>query len=375
MKKIIKKIILSIIYRLPFKNWIVLESAPDLSDNTEAVFNEMIRRGVNNKYRLFWFCYDRFEKRTRIKNVRYVYKRSFSRFLILNLSRMVVSCNRFVYSERPNAVNVYLGHGNPLKNTKGYYLIPEAYHYILATSEGMKKIRADFYNYDTEKIIPLGYPRNDVFSANPLDLHTFFKADFDKVIVWYPTVRQFKGGLTTGSSHALPIVWDKQKALQLNEIAKKERVLIVLKPHFAQNLDCIRSLDMSNIQFIDDSFFEKNKISSYRFVGSCDALLTDFSSIYYDYTLCDKPIGLIWEDYNEYQKNPGFAVDMNYMMKGGYKIYNLEDFSSFIGEVANNVDSLCNERRAIRDFANYSSDGKNSARVVDFLMSKLPLKS
>ena len=97
------------------------------------------------------------------------------------------------------------------------------------------------------------------------------------------------------------------------------------------------------------------------------------SSIYYDYTLCDKPIGLIWEDYEEYAEKPGFVVDMDYMMKGGVKIYDMEDFRSFIRDVAKGIDRLKDERREIRDFANYSTDGKNSKRVVDFIIEQAKL--
>ncbi len=150
-------------------------------------------------------------------------------------------------------------------------------------------------------------------------------------------------------------------------------MLVVLKPHFAQDVSAIKALDLSNIIFISDDFFLQNDITSYRFVGSCDALLTDYSSIYFDYTLCDKPIGLIWEDYEEYAKNPGFAVDMDAAMKGGVKIYTLEELENFVQDVATGVDRLKQERREVRDLYNYSTDGKNSERVVDFLIEKAKL--
>ena len=224
------------------------------------------------------------------------------------------------------------------------------------------------------KFIALGYPRNDALTKERFDLRYFFGNNFHKIIVWYPTVRQFKDGMRTGSKHSIPIIWCEKWVLELNEWAKKFNTLIVLKPHFAQDVENLETLDLSNIVFIDDSFFETNKMSSYQFVGNCDALLTDFSSIYYDYTLCDKPIGLIWEDYDIYKDNPGFAVNMDYMMKGGVKIYNLEDLKAFIKDVSNNVDRLKDERREIRDFANFSADGNNSSRVVDFIVEQLKIR-
>ena len=43
---------------------------------------------------------------------------------------------------------------------------------------------------------------------------------------------------------------------------------------------------------INDSFFIDNDITSYELLAACDSMITDYSSVYFDYTLCDKPIGL-----------------------------------------------------------------------------------
>ena len=36
---------------MPLRNTIMFESVPNLSDNTKAVFDEMIRRNLNKKYK------------------------------------------------------------------------------------------------------------------------------------------------------------------------------------------------------------------------------------------------------------------------------------------------------------------------------------
>ena len=370
IKKILKKIISS----FPFKRIIVFESRPDYSDNTKAVFDEMVKRGLNNKYKLVWLCYDSDTNYYPvIKNVLFInHKKAIARYYILR-SKALICCNHFLKPSCDRQFSIYLCHGNPIKNTKEYYLIPADIKYILASSTEMGNIRCNFYGYDKERIIPLGYPRNDVFANAAIDLQPLFKDhSFRKVIVWYPTFRQGKTQ-QHGYSHSLPLIWDNQTAIRVNECAKENNVLIVLKPHFAQDVSKLISLQLSNLVFINDNFFTEHDITSYQFVGSCDALITDYSSIYYDYTLCDKPIGLIWEDYEEYSKTPGFAVDMSKMMKGGVKIYNFDDFISFICDISQGVDRLKEERRIIRDYANYSTDGKNSKRVVDFIIEKAKL--
>ena len=56
--KFIKKIISSMLYT---KKLMVFESVPDMSDNTKAVFDEMLKRGLNKKYKMVC-VYDCFSK-------------------------------------------------------------------------------------------------------------------------------------------------------------------------------------------------------------------------------------------------------------------------------------------------------------------------
>ena len=60
-------------------------------------------------------------------------------------------------------------------------------------------------------------------------------------------------------------------------------------------------------------------------------------------------------------------------MQGGVKIYTDEDLQHFICDVANGIDSLSDERRKIRDISNYSTDGKSSERVVDYIIKEAGL--
>ena len=372
MKKIIKKLLKMIINILPIRNVIILESAPDLSDNTKPVFDEMIKRGLNKKYKMIWSmrklpndnCLD-------IKNTEYVAAGSKKMLFYKLTAKCFICCNDWLCSIRKGQTSFYLSHGTTIKSLKGYYTIPKSIDYCLSASEDVAFLCENEFLAQKDKIFSLGFPRNDVLTNANRDLKEFFKdVDFDKIIVWYPTYRQHKNGKTVSGGSSLPIIHDSEKARILNECAKENKVLIVLKPHFAQDLSYVKNMELSNIRFIDDSFFIHNKITSYEFVGSCDALITDYSSIYYDYTLCDKPIALIWEDYEEYKSSIGFADGVEDFLKGGEKVYTLEEFKDFVCRVSKGTDLLQNERREVCNRVNYSTDGKNAQRVVDFIIEK-----
>ncbi len=146
-----------------------------------------------------------------------------------------------------------------------------------------------------------------------------------------------------------------------------------MKPHFAQNVSLIKKLNLSNIQIITDDFFTEHGITSYEMLAGSDALITDYSSVYYDYTLRDRPIAVVWEDIEEYKKFPGFAVDLDDYLKGAEKVYNIDELCSFVERIANNEDILQKKRREIRDRVNLSTDGENTKRVVDYIVKKADL--
>ena len=378
LKVTIKKIISRLIKILPasfLMNYIVLESKPDLSDNTKAVFDEMIRRGLNQKYKLIWLVNDTQCKREKKKNVRYIKNDGFLKYWYMFFAKCAISCNGKIYSYRKGQFSMFLGHGIPIKSLRAAEKpMPPEIDYWLATSDNLKELFSYEFYTDFDKGVALGYPRNDAFTNNVIDLHKCFDIDFNKIIVWYPTFRQNHGNISASdSSIALPIIHDSEKAIKLNELAKKEKILIVLKPHFAQDLSYFKDLHLDYIKFIGDDFFVDNNLSSYDFVGNCDALLTDYSSIYFDFMLADKPIGVIWEDFEEYKSRPGFALDMDFYMKGAQKLFSLDDLINFIQEVSEGIDSLKAERTQLKNFVHYSDDGKNSQRVVDFIIEKAGL--
>ena len=365
--------------RMISKPTILFESVPDFADNTRPVYDEMVRRGLGKRFCLVWedrsgepVILNADGSVTSILRDLKPLKRRIRLWSLCNRTTAIVCCNRLRFPTDPTKTTVfYLSHGTPMKSTRNYYTDPGYIDYAFAASEQAAPICSREFNISLEKFAALGFPRNDVFAEAPVDIRPMLNTDCAKVIVWYPTYRQQKDGKQTACAHALPIIYDQQAAIELDRAAAACSTLLVLKPHFAQDVSLIRDLGLKHIRFIDDSFFIEHKISSYRFVNSCDAMITDYSSIYFDYLLADKPVAVTWDDLEEYRKDPGFAVDLDVYMNGAVKVYNVEELISFVRDVAAGRDTLKAERRVIRDTVNYSTDGKNTERVVDFILDKL----
>ena len=376
-KSLLKKILTNLIIFLPGKESIVFESIPNYSDSPIAVYDEFVRRGYDKKYQLVWWHHENHASCARPTNCICLDNSTFIghfRLWYYKLrAKCLVSCNHFLETVKDDQVAVYITHGTVIKQTGAGNVLPDGVDYAIVASNHVKEVMAWDLDADIAKFYGLGYPRNDALQKEDRDLHPLFPVDYQKIVVWYPTFRQNKNGSKTASRNALPILHNAENARKLNDIASRNGVLLVVKPHFAQDISYIEDCNLSHIRFINDSFFEKHQISSYEFVGSCDALITDYSSIYYDFLLCDKPVAAIWEDIEEYRLNPGFAVDVDYYVKGAEKIYNLDDFETFIDHVASGQDILREERAEINALVNHSTDGKNAERVVDFIIEKAKL--
>ena len=100
-------------------------------------------------------------------------------------------------------------------------------------------------------------------------------------------------------------------------------------------------------------------------------MITDYSSVYYDYLLCDKPIGLCFDDYEEFTFQNGFIVDPDYIFSGGEKIYNTEDLLGFINNVSNETDCLKEQRNTIKNVVFKYCDNQSAKRVADYIETKL----
>ena len=112
---------------LPMNDEIVLESNPDMTCNTYALYQYFLKKGLNSKYKLTWVVDDPEQFRDiRIKNVSFI-KRNPSNpvdrmklYVRINRAKAAIACNRpfSTLNAAKGQLNIYLDHGSQLKNMK-----------------------------------------------------------------------------------------------------------------------------------------------------------------------------------------------------------------------------------------------------------------
>ena len=165
----------------------------------------------------------------------------------------------------------------------------------------------------------------------------------------------------------LPCINTKEELMKLNETLKKGNTFIVIKFHPAENIKNLVGLRLSNIKIIKDEELVNRNVTLYQLFTRVDALITDYSSVYFDFCLTKKNIGLAISDYDNYLKEQGeFQYNYKDTIVGSY-MYNNKDLLEFVNDVANDRDKTYKERmKVVKKYDDYR-DGKAAERVYEFI--------
>lgn len=376
MKNAFISLLRSIVSLFPMRNIIIFESVPDMEGNSRAVFDEMMKLNLNKDYRLVWLVdnkkpFDYYKS----ENVYFDYKPTNFLKKVLYLCKYAnvkvkITENACYPKVHYRTVALHLGHGTAIKNTGSLMHIDNKADYVLYQSDSVKNISSELYNLKENQLISLGYPRNDnLIKGSKMNTDENF-------IIWLPTFRKSNTTDRTDSDFdfplGLPIFKDISEVNRLNLILQQYDFTLYIKPHFAANLDTLKVMDFSHVKIIDDNYYKNKNLLFYEFLGMSKALITDYSSVYFDYLLLNKPIGITIDDLEQYQKGIGFVFEDFKKTILGEFIESYSDLEEYIlGCVNSSIEhSYLDERK--NEFNNFTDD-QSAVRVVEFLSEKANL--
>ena len=131
-------------------------------------------------------------------------------------------------------------------------------------------------------------------------------------------------------------------------------------------------IHFSNIILISQDLKYEMNVSTANLMQSFDAMITDYSAAYHEYTLLNRPIALTIDDFEEYSSKTGFVFDYFDWIKGVY-LKNSTDLIHFIEDISNGIDSAKNEREKAIHRIHKHVDNQSTKRVLYFLIDKANL--
>lgn len=375
LKNSIKKLILPLfktlngINKIFYKNKhkIVLYSNLGFKDNVKALYDYLIENNYNVDYEIVCSINDYKEyKKNKIDNVRFTSNKK-GVFHFLTSKYFFYSFGKYPIKPSKKQMVINIWHGTPLKKIGNLengkeHIDYNFFSYVLATSDIFANVMKDAFTCNTNQVIICGHPRNDMlFKYND----TMFESR-DKLILWLPTHRNHNiaDGVDKDNS-GIPIFYNHNTMSKLNDYLKELNIQLVIKLHLRQGYDESEYKQYEHINIWTDEDFSNNDINLYKFLGNADALVTDYSSVYFDYLLLNRPIAFTINDIERYSDERGFVFANPERYMPGQKIKSEDQFYGFLTNVSEGNDEYKTERDKINKLVNYYTDGKNCKRVLD----------
>ena len=367
----------------PNENIILFESSNgrNYTGNPKSVYEEILNQGLDKEIKCVW-SFD--QTNTEIKGNAKKVKRSFFKFLYYSLrSGAWVFDSRHLYYLRKNKKTKYIQtwHGTPLKklgldmdyiDMSGNQDINQ-YHeefrnntilwqYLISQNSYSSEIFRHAFDFKGE-MLEIGYPRNDILinknNAEDIDeIKTRLNIPKDKKVILYaPTWRDNEYYEKGKYKFATEMDFDQMKS-ELSD----EYVLIV-KFHYLvkENIDWSKYDDFVIECDADWDIQELYLIS--------DMMITDYSSVMFDYSLLKRPMIFYAYDLENYKNNlrdfyfdminevPGPICLTNDEMIGFIKNYTEESYKMEFGEKYKNWSEKFNT----------FDDGNASKKVIDLI--------
>lgn len=356
-------------------NLIVFESEPDFCDNAWALYSYLRNKGG---YRFVWSVVNpsafRDSRDTvyvshtcnglRIKTYFY-----YSRAKWIFFSHCILP----EFKKNGDQCLVYMTHGCPMKAGKGKGSL--FFDYSISLSPNVSRAQSLFLGCEEDKIIPLGYSRNDILLQNVGEGRTnpFSRCKGYKVVLWMPTFRKsIQDSLSEQSCDTetgLPLFTDSHSLKDLDVFLEKHGIEVLVKIHHLQADKDVFAHHYSYISFLTDEMIRNRGFQLYEIIGKSDALITDYSSVSFDYLLVDKPIGYVLDDYESYESDRGFVWNNVKEIMPGHHLYEREDFYGFLLDLCDGIDRYESERNEVKAFIHLFPDDKSSERVETFFLS------
>lgn len=305
---------------------ILLESqhGKAMDGNIFALLSELATGEAYRQYKLYLTAIPEKKKvyRARLralgmKRVKVINRGTRRYFKVLATAKYLINDNTFIYNFIKREGQVYLNtwHGTPLK-TLGKKIKSEAHaigntqknflaaDYLLYPNEFTMEHMVEDYmlsNIGKSKIWLAGYPRNTVFfdTKSREQVREKYGLAGKKVYAFLPTWRGVIGKVSGDAQ-----VQQLERYLAELDAALPEDYILYVKLHTVSNGE-LSAEEYSHIRLFPED------CETYEFLNATDGLITDYSSVFFDYAVSRRKIILFTYDEEEYEASRGFYFPLS----------------------------------------------------------------
>ena len=217
------------------------------------------------------------------------------------------------------------------------------------------------FNVPERRFLKCGYPRCDSFVVNKQSsLVTSIKSKgFRYVGLYLPTHRNW--GADFDNTFVV-------NGLQLlDSELENSKICLIFKPHPNEvSLFSSAGKSFKNIIVLNGNTVDEADV--YQYLYKCDFLVSDYSSVIYDYLIVNKPIILFPYDLERYQKEDGGLIEEYFSKPVGPMVNTWKDLSDMLRQLLETDDWQDRRMDAYRYFNEYNNDN-NCESLIEMLKS------
>ena len=288
-------------------------SGKGYGDNPKYIVNELLKQNANA--RIIWIIRDEEDKHSIPKGVECCLEKTFMSTYHLRTAKVWIADYRMAFRyKRKNQFYLQTWHGFALKRiekdaqnnlSKGYVnsAIRDSKHIdiIVSCSKFMTEIYKKSFWYDG-KILEFGAPRNDIILKNDVEaknkvINYFGIKGQNGIVLYAPTFRVDR------SLKSYSLDFEKLKAACEQRFGREFVILVRLHPNISNmNLDI--DFDRSNI--FNATLYQDMQ----ELLCAADIVISDYSSLMFDFALSKKPCFMFATDIDEYKQDRNFYFDL-----------------------------------------------------------------
>jgi len=379
-KRYAKKILFSLISKAPLIDNVVFECESDMQDNPRAFYEYLIKKEYNLKHKIIWLVndVDKCSNMHHLKNVVFL-NRNESNGLNAFLLHYYLSTSKFFFFSHPYWFKDWRQGQSVINTTHSVSQLKKAERkninnkicdFVLCCNEYCKSIKEQSFGSNVI-YLAFGLPRLDYLFRHKDCGSLSEKITSDKfVIVSMETFKQSRywNDSETIDKYSMNVISNEDDMNYLDNLLGSIGAIMIIKIHHLQDMSYITASEFSNIIYITDKDLIEKDIQVNELLENADLLLTDYSSVFYDYLLLDRPIGFMIGDFDSYKR--GFLSSNPFEEMPGAFITCKEELYRFIVDSVNGEDEFKTNRMVIRNKVFNYCDDNNCQRLYKWLESE-----
>lgn len=264
--------------------------------------------------------------------------------------------------------NDILSKDNP--HYMGIEKVGHEYKYIVGTSELAIRLILSEMTIPYERYVNLGLCRNDnVLNGDKcewLRKEIISKVSYDvsTIVLYTPTHRDYESKL--GKNNTRSILGFDYDVIMFSKFLKNNGIVFICKLHPKQN-----ALVVEN-ELPEGLILHKpnERYGLTELMQMSDALVTDYTSVYFDYLLLDKPIIFNFYDLEVYKRERGVPCEPMSAISAGEIVNNEEEMMHALLNIENNRKDYAEMRKFVKNLFFTYQDANTCKRVYDFVFGR-----